>query len=135
MKAIIANAMKKVKKKILDSEENFSGEHKKDEILVMNPSFVMYSFYAKINDNKVNSLELDENFQINKEDFLQKIHNENLKVLFLCSPNNPTGNEVVDLEFFIENFPDQVINRMQFGIGTPAFQNRQEIRDFLLQLS
>ena len=48
-------------------------EPKKDEILVMNPSFVMYSFYAKINDNKVNSLELDENFQINKEDFLQKI--------------------------------------------------------------
>ena len=35
----------------------------------MNPSFVMYSFYAKINDNKVNALELDENFQIDKEDF------------------------------------------------------------------
>ena len=26
-------------------------------------------FYAKINDNKVNALELDENFQIDKEDF------------------------------------------------------------------
>ena len=75
----------------------------------MKPSFVMYSFYAKINDNKVNSLELDVNFQINKEDFLQKIQNENLKVLFLCSPNNPTGNELVDLEFFIENFSGIVV--------------------------
>lgn len=84
-------------------------EPKKDEILVMNPSFVMYSFYAKINDNKVNALELDENFQIDKEDFSQKIQNENLKVLFLCSPNNPTGNELVDLEFFIENFSGIVV--------------------------
>ena len=45
----------------------------KHEILVMNPSFDVFGFYAKINDNKVNALELDENFQIDKEDFFTKI--------------------------------------------------------------
>ena len=61
----------------------------------------MYSFYAKINDNKVNALELDENFQIDKEDFY-KNSEWKFEVLFLCSPNNPTGNELVDLEFSLK---------------------------------
>ena len=58
----------------------------------------MYSFMLKSMIIQVNALELDENFKLIKR-FLQKIQNENLKVLFLCSPNNPTGNEVDDLEF------------------------------------
>jgi len=84
-------------------------EPKKDSVLMMNPSFAMYGFYASINENEVLKLQLDENFEIQKEDFL-KIGKENQpKIFFLCSPNNPTGNSVEDLEFYIKNFNGIVV--------------------------
>lgn len=84
-------------------------EPKKDSVLMMNPSFAMYGFYASINENSVLKLQLDENFEIQKEDFL-KISKENQpKIFFLCSPNNPTGNSIEDIEFYIKNFDGIVV--------------------------
>ncbi|WP_343658366.1 histidinol-phosphate transaminase [Chryseobacterium sp.] len=79
-------------------------EPKKDAILMMNPSFAMYGFYAAINENKVLKLDLDENFEIVKENFLKAAEDPSLKIFFLCSPNNPTGNSVEDIEFYLQNF-------------------------------
>lgn len=84
-------------------------EPKKDSILVMNPSFAMYGFYAAINENKVIQLNLDDDFEINKEYFLDETKNRLPKVCFICSPNNPTGNSVDDLEFFIRNYEGIVV--------------------------
>lgn len=78
-------------------------EPKKDSIMMMNPSFAMYKFYASVNENKVVGLDLDEKFQINKDLFLKVSEQEKPKVFFLCSPNNPTGNSIQDLEFYIKN--------------------------------
>ena len=78
-------------------------EPKKDSIMMMNPSFAMYKFYASINENKVVGLDLDEKFQINKDLFLKVSEQEKPKIFFLCSPNNPTGNSIQDLEFYIKN--------------------------------
>ncbi|WP_345988654.1 histidinol-phosphate transaminase [Chryseobacterium sp. Chry.R1] len=84
-------------------------EPKKDAIMMMNPSFAMYAFYATINENKVIKVDLDENFEIIKENFL-KISMENRpKIFFLCSPNNPTGNSVDDIEFYLQNFDGIVV--------------------------
>ncbi len=84
-------------------------EPKKDSVLVMNPSFAMYGFYAAINENTVIQLNLDDNFQIVKEDFLKTVSENQPKILFLCSPNNPTGNSVSDIEFYIRNFNGIVV--------------------------
>ncbi len=84
-------------------------EPKKDAILMMNPSFAMYGFYAAVNENKVLKLDLDENFEIIKEEFLKKNRETDLKIFFLCSPNNPTGNSVEDIEFFVRNFDGIVV--------------------------
>lgn len=84
-------------------------EPKKDSILMMNPSFAMYGFYAAINENKVLKLDLDENFGIVKEDFLKIIQEQPIKIFFLCSPNNPTGNSIEDIEFYIRNFDGIVV--------------------------
>lgn len=84
-------------------------EPNRDSILMMKPSFAMYEVYAKTNAVNVNYLVLDENFEIRKEDFLEKISDSNNKILFLCSPNNPTGNSIKDIEFFIENFNGIVV--------------------------
>jgi len=76
----------------------------KDSIAVMKPSFSMYDFYAQINENKVIKLDLNENFQLDTAEFLNKTKNSEAKILFLCSPNNPTGNTLENIEFFIQNF-------------------------------
>lgn len=84
-------------------------EPKKDSIMMMNPSFAMYKFYASINENEVVGLDLDEKFQINKDLFLSVSEQEKPKIFFLCSPNNPTGNSIKDLEFYIKNFNGIVV--------------------------
>jgi histidinol-phosphate aminotransferase len=84
-------------------------EPKKNAILMMNPSFAMYAFYATINENKVLKLDLDENFEIIKNDFLKISADSSLKIFFLCSPNNPTGNSVDDIEFYLQNFNGIVV--------------------------
>lgn len=47
---------------------------------MMNPSFAMYGFYAAINENRVVQLQLDENFEIVKDEFLNKVKEESVKV-------------------------------------------------------
>ncbi|NIF05901.1 histidinol-phosphate transaminase [Chryseobacterium sp. Tr-659] len=84
-------------------------EPKKDSILMMNPSFAMYGFYAAINENRVLKLDLDENFEIIKNDFLKAAEDATLKIFFLCSPNNPTGNSIDDIEFYLQNFNGIVV--------------------------
>lgn len=84
-------------------------EPKKDAILMMNPSFAMYGFYASVNENKVVKLNLNENFGIDKEEFLKISNEQKPKVFFLCSPNNPTGNSIEDIEFYIQNFDGIVV--------------------------
>ncbi len=84
-------------------------EPKKDSVLMMNPSFAMYGFYASINENAVLKLQLDENFEIQKEDFLNISKENQPKIFFLCSPNNPTGNAIEDIEFYIKNFNGIVV--------------------------
>lgn len=84
-------------------------EPKKDTILMMNPSFAMYGFYAAVNENEVLKLDLDENFKMVKDEFLKKTGEKNIKIFFLCSPNNPTGNSVEDIEFFVKNFDGIVV--------------------------
>ncbi|WP_294263114.1 histidinol-phosphate transaminase [uncultured Chryseobacterium sp.] len=84
-------------------------EPKNDSILMMNPSFAMYGFYASVNGNDVLLLDLDENFEIDKEEFLKITNEKQPKVFFLCSPNNPTGNSVEDIEFYIQNFDGIVV--------------------------
>ncbi|AZA57548.1 histidinol-phosphate transaminase [Chryseobacterium shandongense] len=84
-------------------------EPKRDSIMMMNPSFAMYKFYASVNENKVVKLNLDENFGIDKEEFLKISKEEKPKVFFLCSPNNPTGNSTEDIEFYIKNFNGIVV--------------------------
>jgi len=60
-----------------------------DKVVFCKPSYGMYKVAAQINDLRIAELELDANFQPNVEMILQ---NNDSKLLFLCSPNNPTGN-------------------------------------------
>ncbi|RUA11608.1 MAG: histidinol-phosphate transaminase [Flavobacteriia bacterium] len=63
----------------------------KDNILTFPPTYGMYQVLADINDVKVKEVLLNDTFQIDMEKALQEIDDET-KIIFICSPNNPTGN-------------------------------------------
>lgn len=66
-------------------------EPKTDEILVPQPTYGMYSVCAAINNVKVSEILLTSEFDINVEATIKTITPQT-KLLFLCSPNNPSGN-------------------------------------------
>ncbi len=66
-------------------------EPKKDNIIILPPTYGMYKVLADINDINIKEVVLTESFQP-KADKILNVADKNSKILFLCSPNNPTGN-------------------------------------------
>jgi len=65
----------------------------KDSIIVMPPTFEMYEVAANLNQNEVVNVQLTKDFQINTPQALNAIKPHS-KIIFICSPNNPTGNSM-----------------------------------------
>jgi histidinol-phosphate aminotransferase len=63
----------------------------KDRIITLGPTYSMYEVQAAIQNVEVKEIPLDENFQPNPDKVLSQV-TERDKILFICSPNNPTGN-------------------------------------------
>lgn len=66
-------------------------EPKTDNAVAINPTYGMYGVCADINNVEYRQVNLDEGFSLNADKVLKATDN-NTKVIFLCSPNNPTGN-------------------------------------------
>lgn len=62
-----------------------------DEIITLDPTYGMYKVSADINEVKTKSVQLDGKFQIDIAKTLKKI-TKKTRIIFVCSPNNPTGN-------------------------------------------
>ena len=65
----------------------------KDNVVAIEPTYGMYKVCADINDVEYRPVQLDENFLI-KADKLLAACDEHTKLIWLCSPNNPTGNNL-----------------------------------------
>jgi histidinol-phosphate aminotransferase len=81
-----------------------------DDILIMPPTYGMYEVCAAVNDVGVLKVSLDETFEINTDEIIKSV-DENVKLIFICSPNNPTGNTFnqENIEFLLNNFNGLVI--------------------------
>lgn len=66
-------------------------EPKEDAVIALPPTYGMYKVLANTNDVDLITIPLLESFQPNIEEILN-VQNEQTKILFLCSPNNPTAN-------------------------------------------
>ncbi|PIQ21745.1 MAG: histidinol-phosphate transaminase [Cytophagales bacterium CG18_big_fil_WC_8_21_14_2_50_42_9] len=81
-----------------------------DEVLTFSPTYGMYDVSANLNDVVLRQIGLDENFQIKLEKLQGQIH-ANTKIIFLCSPNNPTGNllDSQSIEYILKIFNGLVV--------------------------
>ena len=81
-----------------------------DNVILLPPTYGMYGVSAAINGVEVRNVPLTPDFQLQPEKILSAV-NAHSKILFLCSPNNPSGNAVKreDILFLLENFPGIVV--------------------------
>jgi len=82
----------------------------KDNVIICPPTYGMYAVNAGINDVTIRKVPLIQNFQLDVDGIMQAT-DRHTRLLFLCSPNNPTGNNMnrADVELLLENFPGIVI--------------------------
>jgi len=86
-------------------------EPNKDNVIILPPTYGMYEVLANLNAIELIRVDLDANtFQPNVDEIL-KAANNNSKILFLCSPNNPTANsfENSTIEKLIAKFNGLVV--------------------------
>ena len=83
---------------------------KKDNVIICPPTYGMYEVSANINDVEIRKVNLTEDFQLDVDGILGST-DQNTKLLFICSPNNPTANNMkrADVELLLNNFPGIVI--------------------------
>lgn len=85
-------------------------EPQKDNVVAMEPTYGMYKVCADINDVEYRKVLLDEDFQLNISNLLAAT-DDFTKVIWLCSPNNPTGNLLIssDIETLLQKFEGLVV--------------------------
>jgi histidinol-phosphate aminotransferase len=78
----------------------------KDNVIICPPTYGMYEVSANINDAAIQKVDLTEGtFQLNTDKILTAI-NKNTKLIFICCPNNPTGNGIkwLDIKKILQSF-------------------------------
>lgn len=85
-------------------------EPAKDNVVAIEPTYGMYSVCADINDVEYRRVLLDEHYQMSADSVLAAC-DDNTKVIWICSPNNPTGNNIIREEIVkvIETFQGIVV--------------------------
>jgi histidinol-phosphate aminotransferase len=81
-----------------------------DNVILVPPTYGMYEVSANINDIEARKVTLTEDYQLNLEGIAEAI-DKNTKLIFICSPNNPTGNSINrdDIQTLLANFSGIVV--------------------------
>ncbi|MEJ7767014.1 MAG: histidinol-phosphate transaminase [Chitinophagaceae bacterium] len=99
-----------------------------DNVIIVPPTYGMYEVSAHINDVNVKKVPLTKDFQLNLQG-VQDAVDDHTKIIFLCSPNNPTGNSInrEDVEILLNNY---------FGLIVidEAYINFSKHRSFIQEL-
>ncbi|HXB91938.1 MAG TPA: histidinol-phosphate transaminase, partial [Puia sp.] len=101
----------------------------KDNIIINPPTYGMYAVSAHINDVEVRSVLLLDDFQLDLVHLENEV-DENTKIIWICSPNNPTANSMnrQDVEVVLNNFPGLVV-------VDEAYINFSRHKSFIQELS
>ena len=82
----------------------------KDNIIICPPTYPMYEVSANINDIAIQKAPLLSNYQLNIA-HIEQLVNAHTKIIWICSPNNPTGNSLdrIDIETILNHFEGIVV--------------------------
>ena len=82
----------------------------KDNVIIFPPTYGMYEVCAEVNDVTIRKVPLLPNCQLDMEAVFTAMDN-NTRLIFICSPNNPTGNSIRrnDIEVLLNNFEGIVV--------------------------
>jgi len=82
----------------------------RDEIIITDPTYGMYEVSASINEIGVNKVPLKDDFRLSSHEVLDAVR-ANTKIIFLCSPNNPSGNllDTKEVDQIIKQFEGIVV--------------------------
>ena len=102
-----------------------------DNVVAIEPIYGMYKVCADINDVEYRPVLLDDNYQMSAEQLLTKT-DKNTKIIWICSPNNPTGNSMKREEIIkvIENFEAFVIVDEAYGDFSQEKTLRSELSKY-----
>src|SRR5690606_14750149 len=80
-------------------------------LITTTPTFVMYRLSARVRGQRVMEVPLDENWDVNADALLRAVEMAEPNVLFLASPNNPTGTMVdeAQLERIVQCAPETLV--------------------------
>ena len=104
-------------------------EPNKDNIITLPPTYGMYSVLANLNAIENREVILKDDIQPNVEDILKQV-DENTKIIFLCSPNNPTGNS-----FSYESIVTLIQNFNGLVLLDEAYIDFSEKESWLIEMS
>lgn len=81
-----------------------------DNVVLVPPTYGMYEVSANINDVQVRKVNLTADYQLDLEGIAEAL-DMHTKIIFVCSPNNPTGNSInrQDIETLLVNFKGLVV--------------------------
>ncbi|HEY4149024.1 MAG TPA: histidinol-phosphate transaminase [Chitinophagaceae bacterium] len=82
----------------------------KDNVIICPPTYGMYEVSANINEVEIRRARLLDDFQLDLV-HMETLVDDHTKIIWLCSPNNPTGNSLnrEDVETVLNNFPGLVV--------------------------
>ncbi len=82
----------------------------RDNVIILPPTYGMYEVCAAMNDVQVKKIPLTDQFQLHLDAIADAI-DPFTKLIFICSPNNPTGNSMnrSDIEVLLNNFNGLVV--------------------------
>ncbi len=95
---------------VIDLAYRIFCEPGKHNVIICPPTYGMYEVSANINDVKIKKVNLADNFQLDADAILN-VTDQYSRLIFICSPNNPTGNNMnrTDIELLLNNFPGIII--------------------------
>ena len=81
-----------------------------EEVLVLPPTYGMYAVLAKLNNVSVKEVPLNKNFEIEIDSVIEVV-NPKTKIIFVCSPNNPSGNTIPldQIKELLKNFSGIIV--------------------------
>lgn len=102
-----------------------------DNVVSIDPTYGMYQVAAGINNVKVKKVSLTETFELDAQKLL-KTTDEKTKLVFLCSPNNPTGNCLNEEEVLevVKNFQGIVVLDEAYIDFAPGKSLLPQLNDF-----